>query len=248
VKLIVLGCSGSVPGPKSPASSYLVEADGFRLLLDLGNGALGALQGYATFADIDAVVLSHLHPDHCLDLCSLYVARRYGPDAGGPAIPVWGPTDTAARMAAAYGLDPEPGMSKAFDFRTYPDGAFEVGPLEVWAAPVVHPVPAYAIRVEYDGRCIAYSGDTAPTPALVDLASGADLFVCEASFRDGEDNPSGLHLTGREAGEHAKAAGIGRLVVTHIPPWGHIAAAVAGASDAFGGPVTAARSGLVLDV
>ena len=237
-----------MPGPDSPASSYLVEADGFRLLLDLGNGALGALQGHATFADINAVLLSHLHPDHCLDLCSLYVACRYGPDAGGPAIPVWGPSGTAERMARAYGLAPEPGMRETFDFRGYPDGPFKVGPLEVRAAPVVHPVPAYALRVEHDGRCVAYSGDTAPTPALVDIASGADLFVCEASFRDGEDNPAGLHLTGREAGQHAMAAGVGRLIVTHIPPWGHPAAAVAGASDAFGGPVTAARSGLILDV
>jgi ribonuclease BN (tRNA processing enzyme) len=248
VKLTVLGCSGSVPGPNSPASSYLVEADGFRLLLDLGNGALSALQAHATFADINAVVLSHLHPDHCLDLCGLYVARCHGPDAGGPAIPVWGPPNTAVRMAAAYGLAPDRGMAETFDFHSYPDGPFEVGPFEVRAAAVVHPVPAYALRVEHDGRSVAYSGDTAPTPALVDLASGADLFVCEASFRDGEENPSGLHLTGREAGEHAMAAGVGRLVVTHIPPWGHAAAAVAGASHAFGGPVTEAWSGLVLDV
>jgi ribonuclease BN (tRNA processing enzyme) len=247
VKLIVLGCSGSVPGPNSPASSYLVEADGFRLLLDLGNGALSALQAHATFADIDAIALSHLHPDHCLDLCGLYVARCHGPDAGGPVIPVWGPSNTAIRIAAAYG-QADPGMTEAFEFRNYPDGPFEVGPFEVRAARVVHPVPAYALRVEHDGRSVAYSGDTAPTPALVDLASGADVFICEASFRDGEENPSGLHLTGREAGEHAMSAGVGRLVVTHIPPWGHPAAAVAGASEAFAGPVMAASSGLVLDV
>ncbi|HEY9378574.1 MAG TPA: MBL fold metallo-hydrolase [Jiangellaceae bacterium] len=248
MRLTVLGCSGSLPGPKSPASSYLVEADGFRVLLDLGNGALGTFQEHAKIADVNAVLLSHLHPDHCLDLCSLYVARRFWPDVEGPPIPVWGPPDTAARMAAAYGLVPEPAMAKAFDFRTYVDGPFAVGPLEVRAAPVVHPVPAYALRVEHDGRCVAYSGDTAPTPALVDIASGADVFLCEASFRAGEQNPSGLHLTGQEAGEHAMAAGVGQLIVTHIPPWGDAAAAVAEASDAFGGPVAAARSGLVLDV
>jgi ribonuclease BN (tRNA processing enzyme) len=237
-----------MPGPNSPASSYLVEADGCRLVLDLGNGALGVLQRHAELADLDAVLLSHLHPDHCLDVCSLFVARRYGPHATDRALPVFGPPGTAERMARAYGLGPQPGMNEAFDFRTYPDGAFEIGPIRVRAATVVHPVPAYAIRVEHDGRTAAYSGDTAPTPALVDLASGADLFVCEASFRDGEDNPSGLHLTGREAGDHARAAGVGRLVVTHIPPWGHTAAAVAGAAATYGGPVTAAESGLVLDV
>jgi ribonuclease BN (tRNA processing enzyme) len=248
VRLIVVGCSGSLPGPDSPASSYLVEAEGTRLLLDLGNGALGVLQRHADIADIDAVLLSHLHPDHCLDLCSLYVARRYGPDAGGPPIPVWGPAGTAERMATAYGLSPESRMAEAFDFRTYPDDSFDVGPFEVRAARVVHPVPAFAVRLDHDGRSIAYSGDTAATPALVDLASGADVFVCEAAFRDGEDHPPGMHLTGREAGQHAMAAGVGHLVVTHIPPWGHRAAAVAGAEAVFGGPVTAASSGLVLNV
>ena len=112
----------------------------------------------------------------------------------------------------------------------------------------MHPVPAFALRLDHGGRSIAYSGDTAPTPALVDLASGTDVFLCEAAFRDGEDHPPGMHLTGREAGEHAMAAGVGRLLVTHVPPWGHRAAAVAGAADVFGGPVTAASSGLVLDV
>jgi ribonuclease BN (tRNA processing enzyme) len=248
VKLTVLGCSGSVPGPDSPASSYLIEAGGVRLLLDLGNGAFGALQDHAEFAQIDGVLLSHLHADHCLDLCSFYVARRYWPGAGGPAIPVWGPAGTAERMANAYGPTPDSGLTETFDFRTYPADAFEVGPIVVRATRVVHPVPAYALRLEHDGRSIAYSGDTGPTRALVDLASGADVFVCEAAFRDGEDHPAGVHLTGGEAGEHARAAGVGRLVVTHVPPWGHPAAAVAGASETFDGPVTAARSGLMLDV
>src|SRR5580698_10882582 len=82
MRLTIIGCSGSFPGPESPASSYLLEAEGFRLVLDLGNGALGVLQRHASLYDIDAVALSHLHADHCLDMCGYWVARRYGP--GGP--------------------------------------------------------------------------------------------------------------------------------------------------------------------
>lgn len=250
MKLTVLGCSGSVPGPESPASSYLLEADGRRILLDLGNGALGALLRYASMDDLDAVLLSHLHPDHCLDLCGLYVARRYGPGAQAERsrLAVWGPAGAAERMALAYGLPPEPGMTEEFDFHAYPDDVIEVGPFRVQTATVKHPVPAYAIRVEVHGRALAYSGDTGPTRALVDLASGADVFLCEAAFGAGEEHTPDMHLTGQEAGEHAKGAGVGRLVVTHVPPWGNPAAAVAGASEEFGGPVTAARSGQVLDV
>ena len=149
MRLTVLGCSGSMPGPDSPASGYLVEADGVRLVLDLGNGALGPLQqlvGVAGLAELDAVVLSHLHPDHCMDLCGLYVALRYGVPSAR-RIPVYGPDETAERMAAAYGKEPDPGLSGEFDFRPYPAAAFAVGPLMVRAVRVEHPVPAYAVRV-----------------------------------------------------------------------------------------------------
>ena len=97
VRLTIIGCSGSFPGPDSPASCYLMEADGFRLLLDLGNGALGPLQRHTGLYDIDAVCLSHLHADHCLDLTAYWVARTYAPDGAPPRIPVLGPAGTAQR-------------------------------------------------------------------------------------------------------------------------------------------------------
>ncbi|MBD0292916.1 MAG: MBL fold metallo-hydrolase [Jiangellaceae bacterium] len=248
MKLTVIGCSGSVPGPDSPASSYLVEADGFRVLLDLGNGALGVLQRHADLTSIDGVMLSHLHADHCLDLCPMFVALRYGPgNRRDQRIPVWGPLGTEERMALAYGAPEEPGMSQQFDYRKLAD-TVEAGPFQVRAVTVDHPVPAYAIRLEHAGRVLAYSGDTGPTPALVDVASGADVFICEAALSDDEEHPPGLHLTGREAGETARAAGVGRLVITHVPPWHDVATTVKAAGTAYEGPVTAARSGLVLDV
>ncbi|PSK97206.1 ribonuclease BN (tRNA processing enzyme) [Haloactinopolyspora alba] len=245
MRLTVLGCSGSLPGPDSPASGYLVEADGARLIVDLGNGVLGPLQqriGFSALADIEGVVLTHLHPDHCMDLCGLYVALHYGLRAGR-TIPVHGPEGTARRMAKAYGREPEPGLSGAFDFVTHTEGPVRVGPFTVRTARVAHPVPAYAVRVEHEGRALVYSGDTGPTTALSELARGADLLLCEAAFDDGVDHPPGIHLTGREAGEHAASAGVGRLVVTHVPPWGDKAGAAAAAREVFGGPVECAEPG-----
>ncbi|HEY6737554.1 MAG TPA: MBL fold metallo-hydrolase, partial [Actinopolymorphaceae bacterium] len=146
-----LGCSGSFPGPDSPASSYLLETawpdgqgDGvFRIVLDLGNGSLGALQRYADLCAIDAVALSHLHPDHCADLCSYYVVRKYHPDGHWPRIPVYGPYSTADRLAAAYGLPIEPGMREEFDFRSWVVGQpIRLGPYRVTTAVVNHPVSA----------------------------------------------------------------------------------------------------------
>ena len=95
MRLTVIGCAGSFPGPDSPASCYLVEADGFRMLLDLGNGALGVLQRHAGLYDIDAICLSHLHGDHCLDMSSYWVARTYAPGGPKPPVPVYGPAGTA---------------------------------------------------------------------------------------------------------------------------------------------------------
>ncbi|MGH8773757.1 MAG: MBL fold metallo-hydrolase [Jiangellaceae bacterium] len=248
MRLTVVGCSGSLPGPESAASCYLVEVGDSRIVLDLGSGAIGSLQRYVELADVDAILLSHLHPDHCLDLCGYYVALRYGPDRSGGLIPVWGPPRTAARMARAYDLPVDPGMTREFDFRTYPDGSFDVGTIRVTARRVVHPVPAYGLRIEHGGRVLAYSGDTGPTPALAELAAGADVLLCEASFLGTDENPPHLHLTGTEAGEHAAAAGVGSLVLTHVPPWGEAERAQAEAAAVFADSVTLARPGLVIDI
>lgn len=219
MRVTVIGCSGSFPGPDSPASCYLVEAEGFSMLLDLGNGALGALQRHHRLYDIDAICLSHLHADHCLDLCGYWVARTYCPQGAQPKIPVYGPEGTAARMARAYDLDPDPGMTEAFDFHALHGGTREIGPFRVTTAPLNHPVPAYGFRVEHGGHTLAYSGDTGESDALVQLARDADLFLCEASFLDQPDLPTDVHLTAREAGEHATRAGAARLVLTHLVPW-----------------------------
>lgn len=222
VKLTIIGMAGSYPGPDSPASCYLVEQeyDGrvYRLLLDLGSGALGPLQRQVELDHVDAVLFSHLHPDHCMDLCGFYVVRKYGPGAPMPRIPVFGPVGTADRMARAYDLPADPGMHNEFDFRSFPAGEFTLGPFRVRTAKVAHPVDAFAIRLEAGGRSLVYSGDTGPCDALVQIARGADLFLCEASMTETMGSPPDLHLTGKEAGEHAARAGVGRLVLTHIPP------------------------------
>jgi ribonuclease BN (tRNA processing enzyme) len=246
MKLTVVGCSGSFPGPDSAASCYLVEADDFRVVLDLGNGALGALQRYARLDAIGAVLLSHLHADHVIDMTSYYVVRRYHPDGTMPTLPVWGPTDTAERLARAYDLPNDPGMTHEFAFTTFPDEPFTVGPFQVQAVPVRHPVEAYALRLEHDGRTLVYSGDTGPTDALLEIARGADVFLCEAAFLSDRPNPPDLHLTGAEAGGYAAAAGVGRLVLTHVPPWGDPVAAEAEARAAYAGPLELAQPGMVV--
>ncbi len=260
MRLTVVGCAGSYPGPDSPASCYLLEADHegrtWRVLLDLGSGALGALHRYVDPLILDAVLISHLHPDHYFDLSGLYVMWRYHPDGARPPIPVWGPPGIAKQMARAYGLEPSPGMSSEFDFHSYGPGAaggsgaapVEVGPFTVRPTRVVHPVAAYGLRVEVGAAVLAYSGDSAPCEALVDLACDADLLLAEAAFREGEHNPTGLHLTGADAGRVATDAGARRLVLTHVPPWHDGRAAVAEAKTTYDGPLDLATSGAVYEI
>jgi ribonuclease BN (tRNA processing enzyme) len=257
MRLTVVGCSGSYPGPDSPASCYLLEAEHtsesgetrtWRVLLDLGNGALGRLHRYADPLTIDAVLVSHLHADHCLDLCGYYVMRKYHPTGPQPRIPVWGPAGTAERMARAYDLPADPGMTEEFDFRAYDGSTLEVGPFRIEAREVVHPVTAYALRVSAGGRTLAYSGDTGPCPALDEVAQGANLLLAEASFRTGDDNPPDLHMTGADCGRTAAKAGVERLVLTHVPPWFDPADAEAEARGQWPGPVELARAGASYDV
>jgi ribonuclease BN (tRNA processing enzyme) len=256
VRLTVVGCSGSYPGPTSPASCYLFEAEGpdgagetrtWRILLDLGNGALGQLHRYADPLAIDAVFLSHLHADHCLDLSGYYVMRKYHPTGHQPRIPVWGPEGTADRMARAYDLPLDPGMHHEFDFREWA-GPVEVGPLSITSVPMAHPVAAFGLRISADGATLAYTGDTGPTPALEELARDADLLLAEASFRSVDTNPPDLHLTGTDGGLVAKHAGVKRLVLTHVPPWYDPEHALAEAAAVYDGPIELARCGATYEL
>ena len=248
MRLTIIGCSGSFPGPDSPASCYLLEADGFRLLLDLGNGAIGALQRHVGLYDIDAVCLSHLHADHCLDLCSYTVARLYPADGAMPPIPVYGPAGTAERMTRAYSMEPGPEVRKAFDFLTLTPGTHRIGPLQVTADHMNNPVETFGFRLEHAGRSLTYSADTGESAALEGLARDTDLMLCEASFLDAAGLPRGVHLTARQAAEHATRAGARRLVLTHLVPWNDRERSLAEAEQAYAGPITLAASGQVAEL
>ncbi|HMT49546.1 MBL fold metallo-hydrolase [Dietzia sp. UBA5065] len=257
--LTVLGCSGSIGGPTSPASGYLVEVDGVApVVIDMGPGVLGALQRFVSPEDA-TVLLSHLHADHCLDVPGLLVLRRYGPEAErARRVPLIGPSGTAYRIGVASAEEPGAvdDLSDTFDVGSWDvtpevemrghDG--EVG-LHVRAGRVDHPPESYGMRLtSVSGRVLVYSGDTAYCDALVDLAAGADVLLCEASWTHEEGRPPGIHMSGAEAGRTARRAGVGRLVLTHIPPWTDRERVRAEAAVEFSGEVLLAEPDLRIDV
>jgi ribonuclease BN (tRNA processing enzyme) len=253
MRLTVLGCSGSGPGPISPASGYLITAGDVRLTLDLGNGTFGALQRHLDPWQLDAVAFSHLHPDHCADFTALVVHRRYHPhapfDAGTRPLPVFAPAEAPDRFARAYAPSAaelaETDLTDTFTFHPVTDGGAAELTGGVWlrARAVDHVCEAYALRVEHAGRSLVYSGDTGPCAALVELARGADVLLCEATWPHtgvwgaAGGPPSGVHLSGRQAGEHAAAAGVRRLLLTHVPSWFDGEQLLTEAKEVFAGPV-----------
>lgn len=252
MRLTVLGCSGSVVGPDSPASGYLLTEPGTPpLVIDFGGGVLGALQRHVDPNQVN-ILLSHLHADHCLDLPGLFVWRRYHPIPATERGVIHGPSDTWTRLAAASApaggeLDD---FTDLFDVRPWVDGEpVEFGTLTVTPRLVSHPTESYGMRVsDSDGITLVFSGDTGVCESVVDLARGADVFLCEASWTHAPDRPPHVHLSGTEAGQVAREAGVGELLLTHIPPWTPREDVIAEAKAEFDGPVRAVVSGEVVEI
>jgi ribonuclease BN (tRNA processing enzyme) len=224
-RLVVLGSSGAWPEPGRACSGFVLEHEGFRVVMDLGYGTLSpllSLVGSVHGAGIDAVLITHKHPDHMLDLHGLFRARWFG-DRHGSQIPLYAPAGVVSRLQSLE-EDDDDAITTVFEWHPLPAKPYEVGPfrLESWALP--HFVPNSGVRLTAAGLAVAYTGDTGPDPALLDLARDADLFLAEASDRHQRPGTppsparSRMHLSARDAGQVAQAAGARRLMLTHFWP------------------------------
>lgn len=254
--LTVLGCSGSAPGPRAATSGYLLEADGFQLGVEFGNGVLAELQAVRDPLLLDALLFSHLHPDHCADFSALTVLRRYHPDpARDPRewrLPVYAAADAPERFVAAYVPNvaerATEDLTDVYEFRPLTEGTVHIGPFEVTAATAAHPCEAYSFRFVHGGRSLVFTGDTGSSPTLDKLAKGADVVLAEATWTHAPDRPVAMHLSGVEAGRLAQTAGAGQLLVTHVPPWTDSAAVHAEAVGEFRGPVRLVVPGEAVEI
>jgi ribonuclease BN (tRNA processing enzyme) len=242
VELVVLGAGGGWAGPGGATAGYLLRAEGFHLWVDLGSGTMARLQEHAALEDVRAVVVSHRHFDHFVDLYPFWLSLWYG--GGRPRIPLFAPPGMFEHAAQLH-----PDIAQAYEVRPVePGGEFEVGPFRVRTAPMQHPVPTLGMRFEAEGRSLCYSADTGPTDALVSLAKGADLLLAEATWLERPPGAEPIHLTAREAGEAGRRAGVGRLVLTHVWATNPRDVVRARASEAFGADVTVATEGLTVRV
>lgn len=213
LRITVIGSSGTYSSAESSCSAYLVQTDTTSVLLDAGPGSSIELQKHIDLADIDAIIVSHEHPDHWTELPSLYHAYRFG--IGRPHVPLYGTAGTRLLFDAICAE----GTSYTFDWTTIDRfSEVEVGDIAFTFSLTDHPVETLAIRAEAGGRSVAYSADTGPGWSPTEFESPVDLLIYEASLRVEMEDLGIPHISGRQAGKRSRDAGVGHLVLTHIPP------------------------------
>jgi ribonuclease BN (tRNA processing enzyme) len=246
-RVTVLGSCGAWPEAGRAASGFLLEYDGFRLILDLGYATLPRLLAHCPGGEVDAVVVTHEHPDHCVDLHGLYRVRYFAPEQG-PRLPLYCPPGVMSRLRP---LEPDGDLTDVFDVHDLP-ASYEVGPFQLESTLLPHYVPNAGIRLTAQDVTVAYTGDTGPDDSLVALGADADLFIVEATgqakgiraLRDSEE--SACHLRASQAGDWSRRAGARRLMLTHFWPGLDRTISHAEAAACFDGEVLVADEDLVV--
>lgn len=246
MRITVLGGSGAWPTAEQACSGFLVEHAGFRLVMDLGYATLPRLLSHGGAEQVDAVLISHGHPDHCVDLNPLLRARALQTPPA-PHLPVYA---LPGALDAALALDEAHMLAESYTLHHLTgDDHFELGPFTVRTAELPHFVPNVGFRLSVGGAVMTYTGDTGPSPAVVELARQADVLLAEATFVDHVPAPDADYLTSAlRAGQQATAADVRQLVLTHLWPDTDPEAARQAAKQTFTGPVQIAQDELTIDV
>ncbi len=246
MRLTVLGGCGAWPDAGQACSGYLVEHDGYRLLVDLGYATLPRLLHYIAADQVDAVYVTHGHPDHCADVNPLLRARVLTETPASP-LPLYAPHHA---LDAVLALDRPGWLDPAYVLHDFtPGDHLDIGPFSAQTRSLPHSKPNAGLRLSADGQVLAYTGDTGPSPELAMLARDADVFLAEASFVDQVPDDSQLTLSSAsQAGQVAAAAGVGHLLLTHLLPGTDPDAALASAGGPYDGAIGVATSDVVVDV
>jgi len=246
MRLTVLGSCGAWPDAGQACSGYLVEHDGFRMLVDLGYAVVPRLLERVTAGQVDAVLISHGHPDHCADLNPLLRARVFRDDPP-PPLPVYA---LPGALDAVLALDRPEALDSGYVLHELTaGGSLDIGPFQVQTRLLPHWLPNAGMRLTADGKVLAYTGDTGPSHDVAGLARGADVLLAEASYVNQVPGDSRRYLSSaRQQGRQAAEAGAGHLLLTHLMPGTDPSAAQAAARHGYDGEVSVATAGLVLSI
>lgn len=253
MRVTVLGGSAAIPNAGAGCAGFLVEEGESRVVLDLGPGTVGELRGHVDLASVDAVVISHMHVDHMLDVVTLRHGLAFKPEPPPRPLPVWLPPSGIALLRAVLApleaWQPAGRFDRAVTLREYePAEPLVVGPFTLTFHPTVHDLPCWAIRVVGATGAVVYGADGGSASELAGFARGADLLIAEATLVEGDDDPERGSLTAVEAGELANRSRARRLLLTHMWQEQDPEAQRSAASTSYDGPILVARPGLALEV
>ena len=246
MRLTVLGACGAWPEPQQACSGFLVEHDGFRLVLDLGYATVPRLLALVDAGQIDAVVISHGHPDHCADLNPLLRARALSDDPPA-ALPVYAPPGA---LDAVLALDRREMLEDSYQIHPLtPGSGLSIGPFGVETRLLPHWLPNLGVRLTAAGQVLAYTGDTGPSDEVIKLARDADLLLAEATHLEPMPEDARPYMSSPTvAGRQAAAAGAGRVLLTHLWPGTDRAAALAEAGEQYSGELGIAVPDLTIEL
>ncbi len=224
MELVVLGTGAAYPGPHQASSGYLVVEGETRLLIDCGSGVVSRLQEAGELEGLTQLLFSHIHADHLLDVFPLFYSRLYARGKNYPPLPAYmppGEVERFARLAEVLRIEPRRLVEGVFRTTEYdPQAGLRIGTLQISFLRTVHPVPAFALRLDRGNSSLVYSADTAPFPELAEFARGCDLLLCEATLSQQDFDPEhAIHLTPALAADVATKAGAKRLLLTHMWPY-----------------------------
>jgi ribonuclease BN (tRNA processing enzyme) len=244
MELTVLGFWGGYPKQNGASSGYLLQHDGFQLLIDCGSGVLSKLQNKIQPEELNAVLISHYHPDHFADIGVLQHARLIQGFLGKrfPCLPIYGHHfDQTEFHKLTY---KEVTKGQAYN----PNEILQVGPFHVSFLKTNHPVPCYAMRIETDGKVIVYTGDSSFKEEFIEFSKNADLLLCECNFYGSQNGTTSGHMNSFDAGKLAQQAAVKQLILTHLPHYGDITDLVSEASQEYSGSIKLAEEFLTISI
>lgn len=248
MELTVLGSAGTWPGPGGATCGHLLSHDGTHIWLDAGTGTFARLQEFIGVDDVAAIVITHGHTDHFIDVVPAFYARHYG-GMGAPNLPFYSPDGFVEGMSMLTSENGRNVMAEAYDFRTVQSGdVFDIGPIHFSTFEMTHiGVSSMGYRIEAGGSVLAYTGDSGPCREVIELSRDADMMVAEATYQDASSQAF-FHMSARQAAQHATAARAKRLVLTHILPTLDREVSRVEAAVAFEGAIDIAEDGMTLQV
>ncbi len=244
MRLTIVGCWGGYPKANEASSGYLLEEDGYQLLIDCGSGVLSKLQNWIKPEQLDAVVLSHYHSDHIADIGVLQHARLIQGFLGtpSPCLPIYGHALNEQEFVKLTYKEITKGIS--YD----PTQVLKLGPFAIRFLQTDHPVPCFAMRIEAKHKTLVYTADTAFKEELIEFSRGADLLLCECNLYGNIEGKAAGHMTSFDAGVLAERAQVKQLILTHLPHFGNIKQLIQEASQKYSGSISLAAQDMMIEL